>query len=287
MGSFAEIAESLAEFGVRVLPLTPGKTYTYMPACAMLGDPPHGLGRIGRVWAAFPECGVAIATGFYPEKGRGVIAIELKHAKGPGALLPPPMLPKTLTFSPSPDKTLLWYWVSGPVESGEVNKGVAIHGDKSYVPIDPDLVGEGFWRWPWPSWREVASAPTWVYVRRRLWGVKRPTYWEGKHVIYAGLDGRPSAPFWYKGVWRLGEAPLAILRFAIDRRFEGGDRETIVSEALTLNAENCIPPLPEDEVKGIAEWVCDHLPPKPDTRRPGWLDKLEKTFPLWVLHGAS
>ena len=130
MPSIVEIAEGLTEFGVRVLPLTPGKTHPYMPACAELGDLSHHPGWVRWVWAAFPECGVAIATGFYPEKGRGVIAIELKHAKGPGALLPPPLLPKTLTFSPSPDKTLLLYWVFGPVKSGEVNAGVRIIGEK-------------------------------------------------------------------------------------------------------------------------------------------------------------
>jgi hypothetical protein len=76
---------------------------------------------------------------------------------------------------------------------------------------------------------------------------------------------------------------LAILRFAIDRRFAGGDREAVVSEAMTLNAENCIPPLPEGEVRAIAEWVCDHLPPKTDWDRLDWRVK-EKTFPLWELH---
>jgi hypothetical protein len=284
MGSFAEMAESLAMFGVRLLPLTPGKTYTYMPACAELGDPPYTPGWVRWVWEVFPECGVAIETGFYPEYGRGVIAIELRAAKGPGALLPPPMLPKTLTFSPSPDKTLLLYWVFGPVKSGRVNAGVRISGEKRHVPIDPDLVGEGFWRRPWPSWREVAPAPTWVYVRRHLLGVKRPIYWlENGKAVYAPLDERRDARLWYKGVWRLGEAPLAILRFAIDRRFEGGDRAAVVSDALTLNAENCIPPLPEAEARAIAEWVCDHLPPKPDWDRLDWREK-EKTFPLWELH---
>jgi hypothetical protein len=283
MPSYREVAESLAEFRVRVLPLTPGKTHTYMPACAGLGDPPYDPAWVGWVWEAYPECGVAIATGFYPEYGRGVIAIVLKHAKGPGALLPPPMLPKTLTFSPSPGKSVLLYWVFGPVKSGEVNAGVRIVGENGHVPIDPDLLGEGFWRRPWPSWREVAPAPHWVYVRRRLRGVERPIYWENGNWHRAGLDGRPAASFWYKGVWRLGEAPLAILRFAIDRRFEGGDREAIVSEALTLNAENCIPPLPEGDVRGIAEWVCDHLPPKPDWERLDWRVR-EKTFPLWELH---
>ena len=287
MPSNGEIAESLAVFGVRVLPLTPGKTYTYMPACAELGDPPHGLGRIGRVWSEFPECGVAIATGFYPEKGRGVIAIELDHTKGPSALLPPPMLPKTLTFSPSPDKTLLWYWVFGPVKSGRVNAGVRIIGEKRHVPIEPDLMGEGFWRRPWPSWREVAPAPAWVYVRRLLLGVERPIYWlENGKAVRAPLDRRREAHLWYKGVWRLGEAPLAILRFAIDRRFEGGDREAVVLEALTLNAENCIPPLPEAEARAIAEWVCDHLPQKPDWDRLDWREQ-EKTFPLWVPHRTA
>ena len=104
MPSNREIAEGLTEFGVRVLPLTPGKTHTYLPACAELGNPPYTPGWIRWVWETFPKCGVAIETGFYPEYGRGVIAIELKHAKAPGALLPPPMLPKTLTFSPSPAK---------------------------------------------------------------------------------------------------------------------------------------------------------------------------------------
>jgi hypothetical protein len=284
MGSFAEIAESLAEFGVRVLPLTPGKTHTYLPACAELGDLQHHPAWVRLVWASFPECGVAIETGFYPEYGRGVIAIELKHAKPPGALLPPPMLPKTLTFSLSPTKTLLVYWVFGPAKSGRVNDGVRIIGENGHVPIDPDLVGEGFWRRPWPSWREVAPAPTWVYVRRHLLGVVRPIYWqENGKAFYAPIDRRREAHLWYKGVWRLGEVPLAILRFAIDRRFEGGDRETIVSEALTLNAENCIPPLPEAEARAIAEWVCDHLPPKPDWDRLDWGVK-EKTFPLWELH---
>jgi hypothetical protein len=289
MPSHVEIAESLAEFGVRVLPLTPGKTYAYMPARAELGSPPHTPGWVRWLWSDYPECGVAIATGFYPERGRGVIAIELKHAKGPGALLPPPMLPKTLTFSPSPGKSVLLYWVFGPVKSGEVNAGVRIIGENKHVPIDPDLLGEGFWRRPWPSWREVTPAPQWVYVRRRLRGVQRPTYWEnGKRINAWGarLYGHPTAPFWHKGVWQLGEAPLAILRFAIDRRFEGGDREAVVSEALTLNAENCIPPLPEGDVRAIGEWVCDHLPPKPDWERLSGRVR-EKTFPLWELHYAD
>ncbi len=284
MPSNGKIAESLTEFGVRVLPLTPGKPHPSSAACAELGYPPYTPAWVRGVWEGCPDCGVAIETGFYPEYGRGVIAIELKHTKPPGALLPPPMLPKTLTFSPSPKKTLLLYWVFGPVKSGRVNEGVRIIGKDKYVPIDPDLMGEGFWRRPWPSWREVAPAPNWVYVPRHLLGVVRPTYWlENGKPNYAPFDRRRDSRLWYKGVWRLGEAPLAILRFAIDRRFEDGDREAVVSEALTLNAENCIPPLPEGDVRAIAEWVCDHLPPKPDWDRLDWEVK-EKTFPLWELH---
>jgi hypothetical protein len=289
MPSHVEIAESLTELGVPVLPLTPGKTHPHMPARAELGWPPYTPGWVRCVWESYPECGVAIATDFCPKYGRGVIAIKLNHAKGPGALLPPPMLPKTLSFSLSPKKTLLLYWAFGRVKSGEVNAGVRIIGENKHVPIDPDIMGEDFWRRPWPLWREVAPAPLWVYVPKRLLGVQRPTYWEnGKWFSAWGarLYGHPTAHFWHKGVWRLGEAPLAILRFAIDRRFEGGDRETIVSEALTLNAETCIPPLPEGDVRAIAEWVCDHLPPKPDWDRLDWGVK-EKTFPLWELHHAD
>jgi hypothetical protein len=286
MCTFGQIAVSLTEFGVRVLPLIPGKTDLHLPARADLEEPSYFPTRVKRVWSEYTECGVALATGFYPESGRGVIAIELDHTQGPGALLPPPMLPKTLTFSPTPGKTLLLYWVFGRVKRGKVNKGVWISGENCHVPIDPDLVGEGFWRRPWPSWREVAPAPNWVYVPQRLRGVARPTYLENCKEIRAGVDGRPAAPFWRLGVWRLGEAPLAILRLAIDRRFEGGDREAVVSEALTLNAENCIPPLPEGEVRAIAEWVCDHLPPNPDVRGPEECEKMDKTFPLWKLYHA-
>ncbi len=41
MPAKVEIAEGLTEFGVRVLPLTPGKNHKYLPACAELGDLRH------------------------------------------------------------------------------------------------------------------------------------------------------------------------------------------------------------------------------------------------------
>ena len=104
MPSNGEIAEGLTEFGVRVLPLTPGKTHPYMPACAELGDLQHHPAWVRWVWGGYPDYGVSIATGFYPEKGRGVIAIELKHAKAPAPFSPLPCYPKPSPFPPPQTK---------------------------------------------------------------------------------------------------------------------------------------------------------------------------------------
>lgn len=260
-------ALAYARRGWLVVPLhnpKQGKCSCRKAKCGSPGKHPrteHGLkdgskdgGQIEQWFSCWPDANLGILTG--QESGLVVLDVDGEDGKSSFQLL-------TTTYGPLP-KTLCvktgrtgtdggrkgcHYYFRAPAgtiirnSAGTLGKGLDVRGEGGYVVAPPSLHPSGLlYEWLNP-FQPLADLPSWLQAKL---AETKPTSAPGAEQLQSSIaeGGRNAA--------------LASLGGTMRRR--GMSTEAIANALLAENLARCNPPLPEDEVRAIAQSVARYEP---------------------------
>lgn len=257
-----------ATWGWPVFPLhsvRDGKCSCGQERCTSPGKHPrsaHGLkdattdeGTIRKWWHQWPDANIGVATGAIsglvvldidPGRGGAEAFDTLMHRHGP--------LPSTLEQTTGGGGRHLFFKHPGsqlkvPSRNGALGPGLDVKGDGGYVVIPPSLHSSGR-RYQWNGLTfDVAPLPDWLLTLL----ADQPRQDAARPGDAAPIpEGRRNVE-------------LTSLAGAMRRR--GMGTEAITAALLAENKSRCQPPLPEDEVRRIAQSV-GRYPPGPAPAAP-------------------
>jgi hypothetical protein len=168
------------------------------------------------------------------EEGLGTLE-RLEREHGP--------LPATVTVATPSGGRHLYFRLPEGVEvrcRTQVFPGVDVRGEGGYVVVPPSVVGGR--RYRWLRLAEVAQPPGWL-------------------LEAVAHRHKPAHPTGSRGArWCVGERNDRLFREACALRGRGYSPAELEEVLLTLNAERCDPPLPEAEVRKVAESASRYEP---------------------------
>nr|WP_278286936.1 bifunctional DNA primase/polymerase [Tepidiforma thermophila] len=241
-----EAALAYARRGWKVLPLKPrGKEpLTEHGVHDATTDP----AAIEAWWRRWPKANVGIATGapsglavldIDPRNG-GDVALERLLAEHGGWGVPTDAggHPETYTVLTGGGGAHYYFAADGPVPSRKLAPGVDLKGDGGYVVAPPSVHPSGRPYAVEASTERLPLAliPAWLLEAA---GARRAP-------LYRELEGGPV---------REGQRNDCLASLAGRLRRRGLLQAGIEAELLAINAARCVPPLPDDEVRRIAESI--------------------------------
>ena len=241
-----EAALAYARRGWAVLPLRPrGKEpLTEHGVRDATTDP----ATIEAWWNRWPDANVGIATGAVsglvvldvdPRNGgdEGLRDLLGRHG-GWGIPADEGGYPDTHTVLTGGGGQHYYFAVEGPAPSRKLAPGVDLKGDGGYVVAPPSLhpSGQSYMAEDSTEHLPPVSAPAWIL---RAAGAR-------KAPLYRELEGGPVHE---------GQRNECLASLAGKLRRDGLSAEEIAAALLAVNSARCLPPLPEDEVRRIADSV--------------------------------
>ena len=241
-----EAALAYARRGWAVLPLRPrGKEpLTEHGVRDATTDP----AKIEEWWNRWPDANVGIATGAVsglvvldvdPRNGgdEGLRDLLGRHG-GWGIPADEGGYPETYTVLTGGGGQHYYFAVEGPAPSRKLAPGVDLKGDGGYVVAPPSLhpSGQSYMAEDSTEHLPPVSAPAWIL---RAAGAR-------KAPLYRELEGGPVHE---------GQRNECLASLAGKLRRDGLSAEEIEAALLAVNSARCLPPLPEDEVRRIADSV--------------------------------
>jgi Bifunctional DNA primase/polymerase, N-terminal/Primase C terminal 1 (PriCT-1) len=237
--SFRGAAQPLAMWGWRVFPIKPkGKTPLTKNGCLDATTDPEVIEQWAERW---PSANVALRTG-------DLVVIDVDAAHGGNEALAE-LQAKYAAFPPTLESATggggkHYFFDSGGAEihnsASKLGPGLDVRGLNGYVVLPPSVHQSGN-RYTWKSPKGIGPAPLpgWLY---QLLESSRP-------VTTSSNENAPSSD----QTIRDGTRNDTLFRKACKLRADGLSAAAILATLLVHNAENCDPPLPESEVRGIAE----------------------------------
>jgi hypothetical protein len=244
-----EAALGYADSGLSVLPIKAGSKE---PA-GTLAPRGHNSATTDaaavRAWfETRPNLNVGIRTGFDTSIGRGVAVIDIDPRNGGDTSLSAlearhGRLPDTRTVSTPSGGRHYYYLIDQPLRGCELAAGIDLKADGGYVVAPPSRVttakGDGCYRLGGSA--DIASLPDWV-----------------RDAVEDRTSSRRAEPLPGKILGGARNSTLTSAAGAMRRR---DFSEAAILQALLIeNDERCEPPLPEDEVRRIAESVSRYEP---------------------------
>ena len=233
-------ALAYAERGKPVFPCRPNKRpYT-----------PHGFKnastnpeQIRKWWVRFPDALIGMPTG----SASGVVVLDVdRKPKRDGAdslyVLEQANgeLPNTIeVLTPSGGRHLYFSAPAVTIKNSNdvLGPGLDIRATGGYVIVPPSGVNGHRYEWGANNPDAPAPMPKWLLERIQAQPVRKPSLESGNTIIAEGQRN--------DSLFRIGAA----------RRANGASGADILTTLLAENSQRCQPPLPEQEVRGIAESV--------------------------------
>ncbi len=244
----AEAAMDYARRGWRVFPLT-GKVPAEKGGCGCL-DATADLGAVAAWFRGYAGASVGIATG----ATSGLVALDVDADKGGFESLHDletkhGLLPDTPRVVTGGGGTHIYLGHPGghvPNSAGRLGPGLDIRGDGGYVVAPPSVHPDTLRTYQWeagssPDDVPLAPMPGWLLDLLRA---------EARSSAGPLPDSIPD-----------GQRNDTLTSVAGSLRRRGLDAETIAAALAGVNAARCNPPLPDDEVKGIAQSVARYPAP--------------------------
>jgi hypothetical protein len=199
------------------------------------------------VWAGrFPACNWAVATG----KDSGIFVLDVDGNPGKASLKAYQQqgleLPETLTTTTGKGRHFYFQWPQDAViknSAGQLASGLDVRGEGGYVVIPPSVHSNGnHYAYTKPD-AAIVAAPDWLLaLLTESAQVPRQVSPQPEEVIPEGKrNGKLTS---LAGAMRHREMSQAAIEAAL----------------LAENRQRCQPPLPEDEVRGIAASMTRYAP---------------------------
>ena len=262
-GSMGALALEYARRGWAVIPLhTPdsaGACSCRNAKCASPGKHPrvmqglkaaaHDPGQVAKWWAQWPEANIGIVCGAVS----GLVALDVDGPEGAETLesleaeLGP--LPETIEALTGKGRHLYYKHPGGRVRpsAGALGPGMDVRGDDSYV-VGPGSLHHTGRRYLW----EATHGPEDVAL------AELPAAWIQK--LQEDKPGATSAGSGEPVRILEGQRNTTLTRMAGALRRQGADADAILAALLTVNQNQCVPPLNVREVKTIARSVARYEP---------------------------
>lgn len=232
------------------------------PTCTSAGKHPHvrswqkaasnDQGQIRRWWKLWPIANIGIVTG----AASGVFVVDVDGEQGNETLCQlmhaHNWKPETLTARTGKGLHLYFAHPGGKVLNSvrtALGDGIDVRGDGGYVVAPPSRHRSGV-LYQWESENvAISQAPQWLIdlATSKNHEAKEPIDME---------DVQATAAQEVDEIILEGERNNALTSTAGKLRAGGMGRAEIETHLLSINAVNCKPPLPEDEVRTIASSVC-------------------------------
>lgn len=237
MSNLLTAALNYAALGYQVFPCKPG---TKVPACQHgVKDAASDEEQIEAWWTATPDANIGLSTA-------GLLVVDIDGAKNPwltgdiDKLMDLAAAPLSLT--PSGGKHFLFRAEWGRNTASKLAEKVDTRGAGGYIVAPPSVLADGRqYRWSDGETPPVASLPMppfWLTVALTANTSQAPERDSQPAVTLAIPEGRRNAT-------------LASLGGALRRI--GLSADAILGALRAKNASDCKPPLPDDEIKIIAE----------------------------------
>ena len=216
----------------------------------------HDPGQVAKWWAQWPEANIGIVCGAVS----GLVALDVDGPEGAETLealeaeLGP--LPETIEALTGKGRHMYFKHPGGRVRpsAGALGPGMDVRGDDSYV-VGPGSLHHTGRRYLWeathgPEDVALAELPAaWVQRLR----VDKP-----RQTASAGIGEPVKIPE--------GQRNATLTRMAGALRRQGADADAILAALLTVNLNQCDPPLDVREVETIARSVARY---EPEAQKPG------------------
>ncbi len=215
-------------------------------------------------WARWPDAQIGLITG--AATGLIVLDVDGEDVELPGGV---PLTPAVKT-----SKGFHYYFAwNGPKLPAliKIADRIEVRGDRGYVVAPPSVHSSGA-LYSWlisPEEADLAELPEWL--RQAILERVQPPSRDVPKELPAEIPE--------------GQRNVALTSLAGTLRRRGLTAEEIEAALLAFNASRCRPPLPEPEVRRIAQSVARYEPADPlivpSSVRVSW-EEVEKTFGKWL-----
>lgn len=231
-----DLALEYAQRGWAVFPLKPGEKVPYKGTRGFL-DATKDPEQIRQWWTEKPDSNIGIATG---DVSGGLTAIDIDTAEGKDGLTQFKKLAKK--YGPIVSAFVVTW-------SGGIHQLVICPGARSNVGVlapHIDIRGNGGY---------IVAAGSMVNGKEYIWGDAdmevQPVNKRWQDLILGRIeqkDKKPSRKVSVEGKVRRGARDVTLYKAACSLRAQGFPRAAIQDALLTLNREQCVPPLDERTV---------------------------------------
>jgi len=245
--TFQEAAKRYASLGLKVFPLRKGSRTPMLKRW-----PEKATDDLSTIYAwldKWPGSGLAVATG----ERSGVVVLDVDNLQS----LEGKPLPETWTVETRPGRYHLYFKWPGFEIGNSVSKvgfKLDIRGDRGFVVVPPTINTKSGRPYTWvkaPWDVPIADLPRWI------------------------VEG---------GLIPEGQRNDRLFRIGCGLRARGYDDDELLAELRAINAERCVPPLGETEVRQITEGICKRYDPGRrivqivSGRLPDMVDEAEETI---------